>query len=173
MKKPRGVLFSIFRLGLLFFALPAWGAPLPDVLIVGADRWVADLPRDTALTATLEKGTKNLGQWQNRVYRRAEPISSVEVNLMEGEGFGVPYFPEGAVLSNDQLFPASPAYETLSVRGRRAILETDRLTGSAISVALDARLTLLTESVSLSPSELLIFTDYLIQSLLSLSEERP
>jgi hypothetical protein len=156
----------------LFFALPAQGASLPDVLGEAGDpeRWVADPPRITAL----ETGSENLGLWQNRVYRRSAPIASVEVNLIEGEGFGALYIPGGEPLpgkpvpdsnSNDALFPASPAYETLKIEGKYAILESSELTGRALSVALGGNRTLLAESAGLSPEELRGFAERLIRAL--------
>jgi hypothetical protein len=149
---------------------PARGASLPDALGEAGDpgRWVADPPRATELKI----GSESLGQWQNRIYRRAAPIASVEVNLMEGKGFGAPYIPGSDPLpdapplnKNDVLFPAWSVYETLRIEGKHAVLESSELTGRALSVALGGHRTLLAESVSLSVEELRDFTEQLIRAL--------
>jgi hypothetical protein len=157
-------LWSVFSL----LALPALGTPLPDILgEPGGELWVAGPPRVTAL----EVGSENLGQWQNRIYRRTAPIASVEVNLMEGEGFGAPYVPgadaaDGPAADVDgALFPASSAYETLKIGEKYAILESNELTGVALSVALGGNRTLLAESAGLSPEELSGFAERLIRAL--------
>jgi hypothetical protein len=142
---------------------------LPDILDEpGADRWIADPPKVT----TLETASENFGRWENRVYRRTAPIASVEVNLMEGEGFGAPYIPaDGAVMdgtvadTNTALFPASSAYETLKIDGKCAILESSELTGRALSVALGGNRTLLAESAGLSAEELRGFAERLVRAL--------
>jgi hypothetical protein len=164
--RPGVFLFSLFFSLLALFALPARGASLPDVLEAGEDeRWAAGPSRVTAL----DTGSENLGRWQYRVYRRAAPAASVEVHLMEGEGFGSLYIPKSGPASDDALpralFPASPAYETLKIDGKYAILESDKLTGSALSVALGGNRTLLAESASLSPEELCGFAEKLIRAL--------
>jgi hypothetical protein len=160
----RGVLLSLF-LFFVFFVNSAQAASLPDVLgelgeTGGPDRWVADPPRATAL----ETASENLGLWQNRVYRRAAPIASVEVSLMEGEGFGTLYIPDGAA-SDGALFPASSGYETLKIDGKYAILESSELTGLSLSVALGRNRTLLAESAGLSAEELRGFTERLVRAL--------
>jgi hypothetical protein len=146
-----------------FFAFSAQGASLPDVLgeTGGSDRWVADPPWDTVLKTASE----NLGLWQNRVYRRTAPIASVEVSLMEGEGFGTLYVPDGKTASDGALFPASSAYETLKIDGKYAILESSELTGLSLSVALGRNRTLLTESAGLSAEELRGFVERLVRAL--------
>jgi hypothetical protein len=152
---------------LAFLANPAWGAFLPDVLdeAGGTDRWIADPPR----VMTLETASENLGRWQNRVYRRTAPIASVEVHLMEGEGFGPPYIPgsggTAAEEPGEALFPASETYEMLKIEGKCAILESSALTGWALSVALGGKRTLLLESASLPPKELFGFAERLIRFL--------
>jgi hypothetical protein len=161
---------GFFLAFLVFFVSPAWGASLPDVLdeAGGPGRWAAGPLRVTAL----ETASENLGRWQNRVYRRTAPIASVEVHLMEGEGFGPPYIPGSAAAAGDSgeaLFPASAAYETLKIEGNCAILESSELTGRALSVALGGNRTLLIESAGLSPEELLGFAGRLIR-ILSLEE---
>jgi hypothetical protein len=163
----RGVLLSLF-LFFVFFVNSAQAASLPDVLgeAGGPDRWAADPPRATAL----ETASENLGLWQNRVYRRAAPIASVEVSLMEGEGFGTLYVPDGKAVpdetaSDGALFPASSGYETLKIDGKYAILESSELTGRSLSVALGRNRTLLAESTGLSAEELRSFTERLVRAL--------
>jgi hypothetical protein len=159
---------SLALLFLLFFVFsvnPAQGASLPDVLGEpgGADGWAAGPPRATAL----DTASENLGVWQNRVYRRAAPIASVGVSLMEGKGFGTLYIPGSGDAAGlpDALFPASSSCETLKIGGKYAILESGGLTGQALSVALGKNRTLLAESAGLSAEELIAFAEKLVRAL--------
>jgi hypothetical protein len=130
----------------------AWGA-LPDAV----EEWRADPPRVTELKA----GGKVMGLWQNRVYRRAAPPASAEADLMEGAGLGTLYTPPGQIAANDAPIGFGSLYETLSVAGKRAILEEGGITGRAVAVALGKNRTLTVGSASLSSEELLSLAERL------------
>ncbi|MDR1379282.1 MAG: hypothetical protein LBJ36_09580 [Synergistaceae bacterium] len=149
---------EILLMGLVILGVGrvAEAVPLPDVL----DEWHSSQAQTTHLTTSEE-----LGRWTNRVYTRTTPIAGVEVNLMEGSGPGTLYVPEGEVTGNEGLLGFSSTYKTLTVAGKRAVLECGDVTGQALAVSLDKERTLTLETKSLSEKELLDFAVKLIAAL--------
>jgi len=147
----------IFCAAVLSFVPSAEAAPLPDVL----DEWYA-----TPVAVTrFETASRDLGQWQSRTYIRSAPGASIEVDLMEGSGPGSLRFPEGDVSRDDAPLGFSSTYRTLSLAGRRAILERGDVTGQALAVAFDKNRTLTIETKSVSEEELLDFAARLTVAL--------
>ena len=143
-----------------FFCLSpcsAYAAPLPDVL----DEWHAD----PIATREFRTASEDLGQWQNRIYRRAAPIAGVEVGLMEGSGPGTLRVPDKPTPQNDAPLGFVSTYRTLNIAGKRAILERGEVTGQALAVALDKNRTLTLETKSLSEEEFLNFAERLVYAL--------
>ncbi|MDR3231806.1 MAG: hypothetical protein LBT65_10230 [Synergistaceae bacterium] len=150
---------TVFSVAILsfVFACPAAAAPLPDVM----DEWDA-----TPIAVTrFETTSRDLGQWQNRTYTRSAPRASIEVDLMEGSGPGSLRVPEGDISRNDAPLGFSSTYRTLSLAGRRAILERGDVTGQALAVAFDKNRTLTIETKSVSEEELLDFAVRLMTAL--------
>ena len=108
--------------------------------------------------------SQNLGRWTSASYVRSEPPAQIEVQLTEGSGTGRLFVPEGVVSSDDGPIGFSSTYETLSVAGRRAILERSDVTGQALAVALGTR-TVTIESSGISREELLGFAESMIEAL--------
>jgi hypothetical protein len=161
---PRSRLMGMLLVGLaVFFADGVFvgvtmteAAPLPDAL----NEWRGSQTQTTNLTAS-----EDLGRWTSRTYNRTSPIARVEANLMEGPGPGSLYVPEGEVVGDEGLLGFSSTYETLTVAGKRAILEQGDTTGQALAVTLGKERTLTLETKGLSEKELLDFAAELIAAL--------
>jgi len=106
------------------------------------------------------------GMWVNGSYARLAPIAYIEVQLTEGPGFGPLFVPDGRVSANDgPIGFFSSTYETLSIAGRRAVLENRDIIGKALAVALEARTTVTFESRGVSREALLSFAESMIEAL--------
>ena len=108
--------------------------------------------------------SENLGKWINASYVRPAPPAGIEVQLTEGPGPGALFVPEGIFSSDDGPIGFLSTYETLSVAGRRAVLERNDVTGQALAVALGAQ-TVTFESRGISREELLDFAERMIGAL--------
>jgi len=138
-------------------ALPVCASVLPTEL----ENWRLT-SEHVANLATAE----NQGTWVSASYTRSEPIANIEVQLMEGPGFGGLFVPEGMIYSNDGTIGFySSAYETLNVAGRRAVWERSSITGHALAVSLEARTTVTFESRGVSREDLLSFAENMIEAL--------
>ena len=104
------------------------------------------------------------GKWLSASYVRPAPPAGIEVQLMEGPGLGTLFVPEGMVYSNDGPIGFLSTYETLSIAGRRAILELSDVTGQALAVALGTQ-TVTFEARGVSREELLGFAESMIETL--------
>ncbi|MDR1873874.1 MAG: hypothetical protein LBQ90_02510 [Synergistaceae bacterium] len=146
-------------------AFSSEAAPLPDML----GEW-----RATPLAVTgFETASRDLGQWQSRVYIRSAPPASIGVELMEGSGPGslrVPGGAKGTVSQSDAPLGFASTYRTLNISGKSAILERGEVTGQALAIAFDRNRTLTVETKSVSEEELL---DFAARLTTALEAERP
>ena len=142
---------------IMALTLPAFASSLPEEL----GNWRLVSEHVTELTAS-----GPLGRWTSVSYARSEPIAVIEVQLTEGPGPGALFVPEGVVSSDDGPIGFLSTYETLSVAGRRAVLERGEVTGQALAVALEAR-TVTFETRGISREELLSFAENIIEALQS------
>lgn len=124
---------------------------------VGTWRLVAEHVTD--LTAS-----EPLGKWTSASYVRPAPPARLEVQATEGAGPGALFVPEGKISGHDGPIGFSSTYETLTIAGRRAILERNGVMGQALAVALGTR-TVTFESRGLSKEELLAFAEGMIEAL--------
>jgi hypothetical protein len=84
---------------------------------------------------------------------------------MEGPGSGQLFVPEGRIFSDDGPIGFLSTYETLTVAGRRAVLERSDVTGQALAVAMGTRRTVTFETRGISREELLNFAERMIEAL--------
>ena len=106
----------------------------------------------------------NMGKWTSASYVRPAPPAVIEVQLTEGSGTGKLFVPEGTILSDDGPIGFLSTYETLSVAGRRAVLERSDVMGQALAVALKT-CTATFEARGISRQELLSFAESMIEAL--------
>ena len=84
----------------------------------------------------LDTVSGNQGFWVRRNYISAQNVP-MAANLMGGKGPGSLYLPAGSVDALDGPIGSGARYETVSIAGRRGILEYDPIMGFALSVQLD------------------------------------
>ena len=151
------ILFHVIMSATLFMALvpPTFAFFLPAEL--GNWRLLSDHVTD--LTASEE-----LGKWTSASYVRFEPTARIEVQLTEGSGPGELFVPEDIISSDDDPIGFLSTFETLSVAGKRAILERDSVTGQALAVAMGTR-TVTFEASGISREVLLGFAENMIEAL--------
>ena len=111
----------------------------------------------------LDANGENLGRIVYRNYEREAPKSYVQVILTEGRGTGSLYVPEH-VRDSQGVMPSESGYKTLSVSGRRAILEEHSYMPLALAIDAGDNLILTLESSSLTEQELLSFAEEVLSS---------
>jgi len=142
---------------------PASASFLPAEL--GNWRLIAEHITDLATSGQEVSHSENMGKWTSASYVRSEPPAGIEVQLTEGAGPGGLYVPEGVISSDDGPIGFLSKYETLSVAGRRAILERSDVTGQALAVILAGRRTVTFEARGISREDLLGFAESMIEVL--------
>ncbi|MCL2009175.1 MAG: hypothetical protein FWG71_01345, partial [Synergistaceae bacterium] len=111
---------------------PAFASFPPEKL----GNWRLSSEHVTELTTS---ESRDMGKWTSASYVRSEPSGFIEVQFMEGSGPTKLFVPEGIISSDDGPIGFLSTYETLSVAGRRAVLERDSLTGQSLAAALDTQ----------------------------------
>ena len=152
------VVTSIFIMTLSSPILASFVASFPEEL----GNWRLSSEYVTELTGPENLG--NVGKWTSASYVRSEPRAGIEVQLTEGPGPGEFFVPEGMIFSDDGPIGFSSTYETLSVAGRRSVLERSDVAGQALAVALETR-TITFETRGISREELLTFAESMIEAL--------
>ena len=112
----------------------------------------------------LAANSEDVGRWTRRVYTRAAPPASVEVNLMEGSGPGPLRVPD-TVGSSDAVIEAQAEYRVLEVAGHRAVLERYPYLPLALAVDAGGGRALTLESGAASEEELAELAGEIIKNL--------
>ena len=105
------------------------------------------------------------GRWTSASYVRSAFLPRIDVQLMEGPGTGQLYVPEGRIFSDGGPIGFLSTYETLTIAGRRAILERSDVTGQTLAVAMGTRRTITFETRGISREELLEFAENMVEAL--------
>ena len=140
----------------IILTTPVFAASLPTEL----GNWRLSSEHVTDLTTSQEHG-----KWTSASYVKPEPLARIEVQLTEGPGFGNLFVPEGMIFSDDGPIGFLSTYETLTIAGRRAVLERDDVMGQSLAAALGGRRTVTFEARGISREELLSFAESMIKEL--------
>ena len=117
---------------------------------------------EAVLPLMLAANSDSVGRWTRRIYTRAVPPASIEVNLMEGSGPGPLRVPE-AVESYRGAIEGQPEYRVLEVAGHRAVLERYPYLPLALAVSISPDVVLTLESRSAGEKELIELAERIIE----------